>query len=244
MARKAQTPKAPTARTSAAKTLTVAGIARRQLQVILALDCSGSMRGDRIASLNYAMRTALPELRHVAADNPEIDVRLRVLRFGSTAQWHVAEPRPVDELKWSDLTADGATHMGEALRMIAEVLTPEAMPGRQLPPVIVLASDGCPTDDVDGGLKAFFEAPNAASSIRLAIAIGSDADHEVLERFIAHPTMKPLKATNASDLVHQIKWATTAPVKAASSPTNAPDPLVPLAREADLAPSANSEIIW
>jgi uncharacterized protein YegL len=220
------------------------GIARRQLQVILALDCSGSMRGDRMASLNYALRTALPELRHVAADNPEVDVRMRVLRFGSTAQWHVEAPTPVDELKWVDLTAEGETHMGDALRMIADALDPERLEGRQLPPVIVLASDGCPTDDIEGGLKAFFAAEHSASAIRLAIAIGSDADQEVLERFIAHPTMKPLRATNASDLVHYIKWATTAPVKAASSPTNAPDPLTPLAREADLAPAANSEIIW
>lgn len=221
-----------------------AGVARRQLQVILALDCSGSMRGDRIASLNYALRTAIPELRHVAADNPEIDVRVRVLRFGTGAAWHVAEPTPVDALAWTDLTAEGETHMGEALRMVAEQLKPEAMPGRQLPPVIVLASDGYPTDDIDGALAEFFKAENANAAIRLAIAIGSDADQEILERFIAHPQMKPLRATNASDLVHHIKWATTAPVKAASSPTNAPDPLVPLAREADLAPAANSEIIW
>jgi uncharacterized protein YegL len=220
------------------------GLARRQLQVILALDCSGSMKGDRIASLNYALRTAIPELRHVAADNPEVDVRLRVLRFASKAEWHIAEPVPVDEIRWVDLTADGETHMGDALRMIAQTLAPEAMTGRQLPPVIVLASDGYPTDDYEGGLEALFAAEHAESAIRIAIAIGSEADLEILERFIRHPTMKPLRANNAADLVEQIKWATTAPVKAASSPTNNPDPIAPLAREADLAPSANSEIIW
>jgi uncharacterized protein YegL len=118
------------------------------------------------------------------------------------------------------------------------------MTGRQLPPVIVLASDGYPTDDYEGGLEALFAAEHAESAIRIAIAIGSEADLEILERFIRHPTMKPLRANNAADLVEQIKWATTAPVKAASSPTNNPDPIAPLAREADLAPSANSEIIW
>ena len=220
------------------------GLARRQLQVILALDCSGSMKGDRIASLNYALRTAIPELRHVAADNPEVDVRLRVLRFASTAQWHIAEPVPVDEVKWDDLAAEGETHMGDALRMIADILSSDAMTGRQLPPVIVLASDGYPTDDFEGGLEALFAADYAAAAIRIAIAIGSEADLEILERFIRHPALKPLRANNAADLVQHIKWATTAPVKAASSPTNNPDPLAPLAREADLAPSASSEIIW
>ncbi len=228
----------------ARKPLSTAGVARRQLQVVLALDCSGSMRGDRIASLNYALRTALPELRHTAADNPEVDVRLRVVRFASGAEWHVAEPTPVDQVTWTDVAADGETHMGDALRLIAEALSPEALAGRQLPPVIVLASDGYPTDDIEGGFEAFFGVESVRSAIRLAIAIGSDADQEILQRFIDHPTLKPLRATNASDLVHHIKWATTAPVKAASSPTNSPDLVTPPPREADLAPTANSEIIW
>ena len=221
------------------------GLARRQLQVILALDCSGSMQGDRIASLNYALRTTLPELRKVAEENPEIDVRLRVLRFSTEAQWHVADPVPVADARWSDLTAGGETSMGAAFRLIGEALT--AMPGRQLPPVVVLASDGYPTDDFEAGLDAFFASDHAAAAIRLAIAIGGEADMEVLERFIRHPSLKPLRANNASDLVRHIKWATTAPVKTASSPTNAPDPLATLAQrtaqEAAHAPDV-SELIW
>jgi len=221
------------------------GPPRRQLQVILALDCSGSMQGDRIASLNYALRTTLPELRKVAEENPEIDVRLRVLRFSTEAQWHVADPVPVADARWSDLTAGGETSMGAAFRLIGEALT--AMPGRQLPPVVVLASDGYPTDDFEAGLDAFFASDHAAAAIRLAIAIGGEADMEVLERFIRHPSLKPLRANNASDLVRHIKWATTAPVKTASSPTNAPDPLATLAQrtaqEAAHAPDV-SELIW
>jgi uncharacterized protein YegL len=221
-----------------------AGLARRQLQVILLLDCSGSMRGDRIASLNYALRTAIPELRQVAADNPEVDVRLRVLRFATAATWHIEDPVPVEDVRWAEVTADGETAFGAALALVAEKLGAGAMPGRQLPPVIVLASDGYPTDDYEAGLETFFAAEHAAGSIRVAIAIGSDADVEVLERFIRHPAMKPLRASNAADLVQHIKWATTAPVQAVSSPTNAPDPMAPLARAADAAPSPNSEIIW
>lgn len=223
--------------------LGMAGIARRQLHVVLALDCSGSMTGDRIASLNYALRTALPELRSVAADNPEVEVRLRVLRFATTAQWHIAEPVPVDEVTWTDLVANGETHMGDALRLIADVLTPAAMPGRQLPPVIVIASDGYPTDDIEGGLRAFFAAELARGAVRLAIAIGADADPEILQRFIDHPTMTPLRANNASDLVQHIAWATTAPVRAVSSPACAPLTMPP-ARAADAAATTHSDIVW
>lgn len=223
------------------------GLARRQLHVILALDCSGSMHGDRIASLNYALRTTLPELRKVAEENPEIDVRLRVLRFSTEAEWHVAEPIPVAQARWDDLQAGGETSMGAAFRKIGQALSKEAMPGRQLPPVIVLASDGYPSDDFEAGLSEMFAADHAGAAIRLAIAIGGEADMEVLERFIRHPALKPLRANNASDLVRHIKWATTAPVKTASSPTNAPDPLAPLAQRTaqEAAQSRDvSELIW
>jgi uncharacterized protein YegL len=222
----------------------MAGIARRQLQVILALDCSGSMRGDRIASLNYALRTAIPELRAVAEENPEVDVRVRVLRFATGASWHVDDAVAVATLRWDDLAAEGETDMGAALHLLAEALGDKAMPGRQLPPVIVIASDGFPSDDIDAGLKAFFAVPGADAAIRLAIAVGADADVEILERFIRHPTMKPLRANNAASLVEHIRWATTAPVKAASSPTNAPDPLTPLAPPPEMGAGADSQLIW
>lgn len=222
--------------------LDMTGIARRQLHIFLVLDCSGSMRGDRIASLNYALRTALPELRAVAADNPEVEVRARILRFASKAEW-LAEAVPVGDLKLQDLKADGETHMGDALTMLGEALSTEALPGRQLPPVVVLASDGLPTDDVDAGLKAFFAADLAQTAIRLGIAIGGDADLDILDRFIANPAIKPLRANRSAALVEHIKWATTAPVKAASAPTNSPDALVPPANSTDTAP-ADSEIIW
>lgn len=225
----------------------IAGLARRQLHVILALDCSGSMQGDRMASLNYALRTTLPELREVAEENPEIEVRLRILRFSTEAEWRDAEAVPIAEARWTDLSAGGETSMGAALRLIGQALETGAMPGRQLPPVVVLVSDGYPTDDFEAGLEAFFAAEHAESAVRLAIAIGGEADSEVLERFIRRPSIRPLRASNAADLVRHIKWATTAPVKTASSPTNAPDPLASLAQrtaqEADAAADI-SHIIW
>jgi len=221
-------------------------IGRRQLQFILALDCSGSMRGDRIASLNYAIRSALPELREVAADNPEVEVMVRVLRFDTVARWHFDEPCRVEDLEWEDLVAGGETAMGSALRQIADILTPEQLTGRQLPPVVVLASDGYPTDDIEAGLAAFFAQEAAVAATRIAIAIGSNTDLETLERFMDSPgqRMKPLQANNAPDLVKSIKWATTAPVKATSAPTNAPDGDAALAALTAQLESPGSSVVW
>jgi hypothetical protein len=54
--------------------------------------------------------------------------------------------------------------------------------------------------------------------VRIAISIGQDADAEVLQKFIAHPEMKPLAANSPEALVKHIKWASTAVLKSASSP--------------------------
>jgi hypothetical protein len=78
----------------------------------------------------------------------------------------------------------------------------------------------------------------------VAIAIGTDADMDPLDRFLRHPTARPLRASNATELVNRIKWATTAPVKAVSSPTNSPDPLAGMAGQADEGGSSQTEIIW
>jgi hypothetical protein len=58
--------------------------------------------------------------------------------------------------------------------------------------------------------------------VRIAIAIGEDADHDVLQQFINHPELKPLQANNPEALVRHIKWVSTAVLKSASAPPSQP----------------------
>ena len=112
--------------------------------------------------------------------------------------------------------------MGTALALVAEQLKIPPMTDRALPPVLVLISDGGATDDFGSGLKALMAEPWGKRAVRIAIAVGRDADHDVLTRFIGTGELKPLQANNAPDLVKQIRWASTAVLKAASSPASTP----------------------
>lgn len=195
-------------------------IATRPLHFIWIADCSGSMAGDKINMLNFAIRDSIPEMRRVADDNPFTKVFVRAIKFSSGAQWHVAQAVEVKDFKWLDLQAGGVTDMGSAFRLVAEQLKVQNMNERGLPPVLVLLSDGQPTDDYKGGLKTLLEQPWGSKAVKLAIAIGPDADLDVLQSFINHPEIKPLQATNAPTLVNYIKWVSTAVLQATSSPAS------------------------
>ncbi|MFP5262849.1 MAG: vWA domain-containing protein [Blastocatellia bacterium] len=196
-------------------------LATRPLHFIWIADSSGSMAVDgKIQALNNAIREAIPHMQKVADENPNAQVLVRAIRFSNGAQWHISQPTQVADFKWEDLSADGETHMGKALSMVAEQLKIPPMTDRALPPVLVLISDGQPTDDFQGGLKALMDQPWGRKAVRIAISIGADADDEVLQKFIGNPEMKPLQANNPESLVRHIKWVSTAVLKSASSPAS------------------------
>jgi uncharacterized protein YegL len=196
-------------------------MATRPLHFIWIADCSGSMSVDgKIQALNTAIREAIPHMRSVADENPNAHVFVRAIKFSSGAQWHVSQPTDIADFKWADLVADGVTDMGRALTMVADQLKIPPMTDRALPPVLVLISDGQPTDDYMSGIKAVMDQPWGKKAVRIAIAIGEDADHEVLQKFIGHPELKPLQANNPEALVKHIRWVSTAVLKSASAPAS------------------------
>ena len=196
-------------------------LATRPLHFIWLADCSGSMGSDgKIQALNNAIREALPHMQRVGDENPNAQVLVRAAKFASGAHWHLGALTPVADFKWVDLQAGGHTDMGKALSLVAGELKMPPMTDRALPPVLVLVSDGQPTDDFGMGLKALLDEPWGKKAVRIAIAIGEDADHDVLQKFIGHPELKPLQANNPEALVNCIKWVSTAVLQAASSPAS------------------------
>ncbi len=199
-------------------------LASRPLHFIWIADSSGSMEQDgKIQALNTAIREAIPHMRKVAEDNPNAQVLVRAVKFSNGAQWHISQPTPVADFAWADLAAEGETDMGKALQLVAEQLKMPPMSERALPPVLVLVSDGQPTDDFDAGLKALMNEPWGKKAVRIAISIGRDADNDVLQKYIGNTELKPLAANSPEALVRHIKWASTAVLKSASSPATAAD---------------------
>lgn len=203
------------------------------MHVYWVLDTSASMgQNGKIDALNNAVRATLPALLDTARENPFAQIMVQALTFGETTRWHIEEPTPIEAVSWTDVDTFGRTAMGQALREMARHLSSGALTSRSFPPVIVLVSDGCPTDDVAAGLDELLATPWGAKAVRVAVAIGGDADLDVLSAFTGDPEVPPLTAGNPEELVRYLRFVSTAAAKMASAParpgpTFAPPPPPP-----------------
>ena len=108
--------------------------------------------------------------------------------------------------------------MGAAVGKVCEDLETQ-MPTRSLPPVLVLVSDGHPTDDFDQSLARLAQSPWGRKAVRIAIGMGPkhEIDWGTMERFMFDMDMSPLHAANSADLANYIRWASTVAVAASSA---------------------------
>ena len=191
-------------------------VSKRDLKIYWLIDTSYSMNGEKIATVNRAIKACIQPLRDAAEDNPEAKMVVRAMKFSVGANWHTAETH-IDDFVWYDLDTNGYTDTGAALKLMASELTMENMGSRALPPVIILMSDGEATDDYEAGLKALLDQRWGQKAVRIAIAIGNDANITELTKFCSGGGENPpLVADRASELVAYIKWASVEVSKSVS----------------------------
>jgi uncharacterized protein YegL len=201
-----------------APVLPVDEIAKRDLEFFLLADCSSSMSGEKIATLNHVMREVVNnDLPNVLGNQPNVQMNFRVIAFSSDARFSIGpDPVPIENVSWQDLSANGATSTADAINLLCTQLVTERMPQRGLPPVCILISDGmCTqgTEEYEKAISNLESLPWGKKSIRLAIGIGKigvDLDDEELKKFVM-PAFRNeigvLNAQNKSQLVKYIRWA-------------------------------------
>ena len=191
-------------------------VSKRDLKIYWLIDTSYSMNGEKIATVNRAIKACIAPLRDAAEDNPEANMVVRAMKFSVGAQWHTPETH-IDNFVWYDLDTNGYTDTGAALKLMANELSMETMGNRALPPVIILMSDGEATDDYEAGLRALLDQRWGQKAVRIAIAIGNDANITELTKFCSGGAENPpLVADRASELVAYIKWASVEVSKSVS----------------------------
>jgi len=220
-------------------------LATRPLHFFWIVDCSSSMRSDgKIGQLNFAIEEAIPQMRTVAADNPFGRVMVRAVKFSNGAQWIVGQPTSVEQFTWTRVDANGVTDLGAALRLVADELRVPPMDDRGFRPILALVSDGQPTDDWEGALQALLNLPWGKKALRVALAIGQDADLDVLQAF-SDPEIPPLRAQNPKELVAHIRWmSTVAVVSVVAPPSRVEGMSRPIPQPSLVPPEDAKDAVW
>lgn len=215
-------------------------LATRPIHFFWVVDCSGSMYGEKIGIVNNTIQECIPEMRNSADNNPNAQLLIRALQFSSGASWITTSPVPVENYSWEDMEANGLTELGKAFDLLAAQLSIPPMPARALPPVIVLLSDGQPTDDYKKSLDKLKGMPWFRKAVKIAISIGQDADDDVLIEFTGNKELV-LQANNATALAKMIKWASTT-ASMVSAPSSKPMNSIPVSAPSASTPSAAASV--
>lgn len=180
--------------------------ALRPLPVILLLDVSGSMSGTKISSLNHAVREMLKSFSKV--ESTSMNINVAIITFGNAVKVHTPLTQAT-EIDFKDVRAYGHTPLGEALTLCKKVI--EDMPNNTRQPIILLVSDGAPNGNWEGPFEDFISNGLPSKCDRHSIAIGVDADYDLLQRFLDSDEKTVLEAVDADgieDLFRQFTQAT------------------------------------
>lgn len=161
-------------------------VPRRTMVLFFIVDTSGSMSGSKIGAVNTAIEEVLPELVDISKENADAQIKIAAMDFSTGCRWITPSPIEAENFTWNYLDASGVTDLGEACIKLNEKLSRNEFMNDvvgSFAPAIFLLSDGAPTDDYTKGLSKLKENNWFKKAIKVAVAIGDDADVSVLEEF-------------------------------------------------------------
>lgn len=199
----------------------------RALPVIILADTSGSMIVDgKMSILNEAIQNMVSTFSQESARQAEIKVS--IITFGGDfAEIHLPLAKATEIQNMRPLEAIGRTPMGHAFSLASQILEDkDLITSRDYRPVIILLSDGLPTDDWKDELEKFSEHERAKKASRFAMAIGNDANLDVLSLFNNDLEAEVFKAHEARD-IHRFFRAVTMSVTSRSK-SQSPNEVAPI----------------
>ena len=164
----------------------VESVPRRTMTLFFLTDTSGSMEGNKIGALNDAIENIIPMISEISNTNPDAEIKVAALEFSSGTEWLYDEPKNAEDFIWQQKKAGGLTSLGQACIELEKVLHREKFmktASGSFAPVFILLSDGGATDNYDKGIETLSRNNWFKAGIKIAIAIGDDADKDELKKF-------------------------------------------------------------
>ena len=184
-------------------------IPRKVMTIFYLVDTSGSMSGAKIGALNTAVRETLPIIEEISTNNPDSKIKIAVLEFSSRCEWMYPTPIDVTSFEWRDLQAGGLTSLGGAYDNLSQKLSQSHGFMKEatgsFAPVIILLSDGAPTDQTEYALDKLKANNWFKVATKVAIAIGDDCVKSTLIDFTGNEEAV-LTVHNVDELKKSSEW--------------------------------------
>ena len=153
------------------------GIAKQKLHVMLIVDTSRSMQGERIGQVNTAIADIHKYLIDLQVENTNVDFYLSIMTFANRAEFLDGyKGVNVNDMTPPKLKAIGYSNLHCAYEELAYVLHKESNGGMMpdfggIAPIILLLTDGHPTKTTEKQLAELKKLPWFRVSLRYGIAI-------------------------------------------------------------------------
>jgi uncharacterized protein YegL len=194
----------------------------RPLPVFILVDASGSMQGPKIDMVNNSLKEMVAALSNIEGAKGQIEISLLKISGGVEV---IQQLDKIENVVLPELVASGRTPIGESVEKVVEMIEDKTIvPDRAYTPVIILISDGIPTDitremyensplDKEQYLQwAPFQRLHTSNRskkcMRMALGIGEDADYELLKAFINKENVPVIKASEVTTIAKFFEWVT------------------------------------
>lgn len=160
---------------------------KKLLPIIYVIDSSGSMSADgNMTQVNEAIKESMDILKAKAVETADAEVLVGALKFATGAEWVFDGLLSTDDFYWNDIEAGGMTYLGDALEKLNAKMSRNEFFANKIgykSPVLIFMSDGYPNDPGDTwrrSLEKIRQNKWFKNSIKIAMAVGNDADKDVL----------------------------------------------------------------
>ena len=179
-----------------------------RLPICLCLDTSGSMDGSPINELNKGVQYFFDAIK--SDEITRYSVELAVVSFNSEAEI-ISDFSDIDRQKLTLLKADGGTSMGKGVDLALSILEKRTKEYSSkgvdyYQPWLVLMSNGEPTDNISSTTRRVQELSEKKKLTVFSVAIGSDADINILKQFSSMKNNLVLKVKSAEHFKEFFGW--------------------------------------
>ena len=202
----------------------------KKLLVLFLVDATKSMEGQAISQVNVAIQELVSDLKEFALNN-NVDLKLAIMSFTNSIRW---EMQPTDIQTCYDIqkieTRPGLTQYGviyhELNRMMKKGILLEEK-GKQAAPVLILLTDGAPSDDYQYDLTELNKNGYFALANRSAVIMGEAANdpnaRAAVAEFVSNEN-QILTTGMHTNIVQSIKLTTLHTLRGENPPGETPNP--------------------